>query len=122
MPRGKLPHKELREIISYMGSGISRPFENNNVGLPVLRSNNVSNGKVNSKNLKYWYKNDPRGADLSKVKPCKGDILVNFVNGSRTELGKAGLFLGAPKNCIVSTHFFIVRLDKSMAYPYKDDS
>ena len=110
-------HRKLDDIAVYIGSGISRPFVNENIGVPVLRSNNVFDGKVINTNLKYWFSEDPRGADLSKVKPCENDILVNFVNGSRKELGKAGLFKGIPKDCIVSTNFFIVRLDRNQANP-----
>lgn len=110
--------KRLGDITEYIGSGISRPFTSDNVGVPVLRSNNVSDGKVNCDDVKFWYAVDPRGADLAKVSPKEFDILVNFVNGSRKELGKAGIYLGEPKGCIVSTNFFIVRVNSKLVNPF----
>lgn len=115
--RNTVAYKRLRQLAVYLGSGISRPFKRENVGVPVLRSNNVSGGTVNCDDLRYWYAEDPRGADLTTARPRRNDILVNFVNGSRKELGKAGLFLGAPENCIVSTNFFILRLNTDVADP-----
>lgn len=102
----------LGRVLEYLGSGISRPFFTEPNGIPVLRSNNVADGKINIDELKYWHKKDPRGADLASATPHVGDILINFVNGSRRELGKAAPYLGVPKNCIVSTNFFIVRLNQ----------
>ncbi len=105
----------LKHITEYLNSGISRPFYSENKGIPVLRSNNVKNGTVIAEDLKYWYEVDPRGANLDAVRPKPGDILVNFVNGSPKELGKAGVYRGIPANCIVSTNFFIVRLKRGVA-------
>lgn len=99
----------LLKIVSYLGSGISRPFTSRDIGIQVLRSNNVKNGRIVTNDIKYWYETDPRGADLSKVTLRTGDLIVNFVNGSRSELGKAALYEGTPPKCIVSTNFFIVR-------------
>lgn len=104
---------KIGEVRSYLGSGISRPFfdDPSSGGVPVLRSNNVRAGQVETDDIKYWHDPDPRGANLDAVKPRNGDILINFVNGSRKELGKAGVFRGRPKGCIVSTNFFIFRPD-----------
>lgn len=106
----------LKKISTYLNSGISRPFFSEGKGIPVLRSNNVRNGSVNVDDLKFWHKVDPRGANLENVKPADGDLLVNFVNGSSKELGKAGVYRGIPENCIVSTNFFILRLNKQKAF------
>lgn len=106
----------LKKISKYLNSGISRPFFSEGEGIPVLRSNNVKNGSVNIDDLKFWHEVDPRGANLANVKPMDGDLLVNFVNGSSKELGKAGVYRGIPENCIVSTNFFILRLDKQKAF------
>lgn len=107
----------LGDIVEYLGSGISRPFYSDSVGRPVLRSNNVKSGEIVLDELKYWHDIDPRGADLRTVTPRHGDILINFVNGSASELGKSAVYRGQPENCIVSTNFFIVRLNNTVALP-----
>ena len=109
--------KKIGKVVTFLGSGISRPFKTEDIGVPVLRSNNVKDGSINTDELKYWFNEDPRGADISKVKPQPGDILINFVNGSRKELGKAAMYEGIPERCIVSTNFFIVRFDQNLLLP-----
>jgi type I restriction enzyme S subunit len=106
----------IETISSSINSGISRAFYDEPKGIPVLRSNNVQNGEVRTEGLKYWYEKDPQGAKYTEVIPKDGDILVNFVNGSQTELGKAGVYRGIPKRCLVSTNFFIVRLNKDLVH------
>lgn len=108
---------QLGDIVEYLGSGISRPFFSASSGIPVLRSNNVKDGQIVLDELKYWHNVDPRGADLRTVAPRTGDILINFVNGSASELGKSAVYRGFPDNCIASTNFFIVRLNPRIALP-----
>ena len=107
----------IDNVVDYLGSGISRPFYSDQVGVPVLRSNNVKDGCIVLDELKYWHEVDPRGANLETVTPMNGDILINFVNGSAKELGKSAVFRGEPPGCIVSTNFFIVRLRRELALP-----
>lgn len=107
----------LAEVTAFIGSGISRPFFQGPNGVPVLRSNNVRDGRVVLEDLKYWHSTDPRGANLDFVRPHPGDLLVNFVNGSSKELGKAGLYEGVPAGCIASTNLFIVRFDNKRIRP-----
>ncbi|MCA8936495.1 MAG: restriction endonuclease subunit S [Planctomycetes bacterium] len=109
--------RTIGSLTSFLNSGISRPFVEENIGLPVLRSNNVQWGRIVLDDIKYWHEVDPRGADLSKVVPHAGDILINFVNGSRTELGKAAHYKGELSPCIASTNFFIVRFDPNNMLP-----
>lgn len=107
----------LRSLVSHVGAGISRAFFDEPSGIPVLRSNNVKDGNVVLDDLKYWHRIDPNGANLAKVKPYVGDLLINFVNGSQRELGKAAVFRGELPDCIVSTNFFIVRVNQHEVLP-----
>ncbi len=107
----------IDDLTTYLTSGISRPFSDENIGLPVLRSNNVKWGLIDLEEIKYWYRVDPRGEDLVAVTPLAGDILINFVNGSRSELGKAALYNGELSPCIASTNFFIVRFNEKVMLP-----
>jgi type I restriction enzyme S subunit len=113
----RLTLRPLGDLVEYIGAGISRAFFDSPDGVPALRSNNVRGGQVVADNLKYWHHVDPAGADLERVKPRVGDLLVNFVNGSQRELGKAAVFRGTPANCIVSTNFFIVRPRQGVLLP-----
>jgi type I restriction enzyme S subunit len=106
--------KHLGELWTFIKAGISRPFKSENVGITVLRSNNVQSGSIDLSDLKYWYDPDPRGSDLSKITLRKYDVLVNFVNGSLKELGKAAIYLEEAKPCIVSTNFFIIRFNEAV--------
>jgi len=122
-----MPTKPLAEVTTHLSSGISRPFYDQPVGRPVLRSTNVKNSSIVLDEVKYWHDEDPRGANLEIVSPQIGDVLVNFVNGSASELGKAALFLGLPEGCIVTTNLFIVRfndnevLAKFASYYFQSD-
>jgi len=107
----------LGSLVSHVGAGISRAFFDEPTGIPVLRSNNVKDGNVVLDGLKYWHRIDPTGANLAKVKPHVGDLLINFVNGSQRELGKAAVFRGELPDCIVSTNFFIVRVNVHEVLP-----
>lgn len=78
----------LGELVDHLSSGVSRPFYDKPVGRPVLRSNNVKDGRVLLEDVKYWHEIDPQGANLELVAPKAGDILVNFVNGSAKELAR----------------------------------
>lgn len=107
----------LGTLTTHLGSGISRPFFDRPDGRPVLRSTNLKAGKIDLDEIKFWHSKDPRGANLDLVSPIPGDMLVNFVNGSSRELGKAAMFRGEPQNCIVTTNIFIVRFDRSRIEP-----
>lgn len=102
----------LGELTTHLSSGVSRPFYDKAIGRPVLRSNNIRDGRVAHEDIKYWHQVDPRGANLDLVSPKAGDVLVNFVNGSSKELGKAARYNGEVPGCIVTTNLFIVRFDQ----------
>ncbi|CAI3313400.1 hypothetical protein CIRMBP1307_00115 [Enterococcus cecorum] len=70
-------------------SGLSRMLSNEDIGIPVIRANNLVFGRVNfNDDIKYWYLQDPKGADTSNYLVHKGDILINFIN-SESKMGTA---------------------------------
>ncbi len=109
--------KQLATGIKFMVSGISRPFQSQDVGIPVLRSNNVTWGEVNFEDLRYWYNPDDRGTSYEDIILQKGDVLVNFVNGSAKELGKTAVFNGYNRDIIITTNFWRVVFDTSKIIP-----
>lgn len=109
--------EQLQKTITFMVSGISRPFQDKDLGIPVLRSNNVSWGEVNFEDLRYWYNPDDRGTSYEDIILQSGDVLVNFVNGSSKELGKTAVFYGYKRDVIITTNFWRVVFDNKKLIP-----
>ena len=81
--------------VSSMTSGLSRKLSTQDIGIPVLRSSNIGEKYVNFEDLKYWYLEDPQGANTKNYILDDGDILINFIN-SISQIGKACIF----KDCL----------------------
>ena len=81
----------LQSVLDLMRSGLSRKLENENVGIAVIRSNNMGSKYTNDVDLKYWYLDDPQGANVSNYILDDGDLLVNFIN-SASQIGKACIY------------------------------
>lgn len=81
--------QKLGETVENLKSGLSRMLSNEDIGIPVIRANNLVFGRVNfNDDIKYWYLQDPKGADTSNYLVHKGDILINFIN-SESKMGTA---------------------------------
>jgi len=80
-------------------------LSNEDIGLPVIRANNINSGKVNMKdNVKYWYIEDPKGVNTSNYLIHKNNILINFIN-SEAKMGTAAIVLNEPiRNTIYTTN------------------
>lgn len=83
--------KKLVEIIELMQSGVSRMLSDPDIGLPVIRSNNIKNNILDVSDIKYWYKIDNQGVNLENYYLKEGDLLVNFIN-SLAQIGKVALY------------------------------
>lgn len=56
--------RKLGETLQELKSGLSRMLSNNDIGLPVVRANNINDGQFNMDyDVKYWYIDDPQGAN-----------------------------------------------------------
>ena len=83
--------RKLEDSLLELKSGLSRMLSNDDIGIPVVRANNISNGVVDmDKDVKYWYEKDPQGAKTENYLVEKGDILINFIN-SEAKMGTAAL-------------------------------
>ncbi|WP_313596715.1 restriction endonuclease subunit S [Psychrobacter sanguinis] len=82
---------QLKTVLDLMKSGLSRKLENNNIGIAVIRSNNMGPKYTTDSELKYWYLEDPQGANVSNYILDDGDLLVNFIN-SLSQIGKACIY------------------------------
>lgn len=69
--------------LTYKPTDISK----NNDGIPILRSNNIQNGKLDLKELKKL----TLSKIPNKVFACPGDLLICVRNGSKSLVGKSAL-------------------------------
>lgn len=88
---GEWQEYALADLISKTQSGLSRKLSSSDIGLPVIRSNNLQNNSIDTSNISYWYDNDPQGADTQNYILKRGDLLVNFIN-SRSRIGKFAFY------------------------------
>lgn len=92
----------LGSITTAMQSGISRQLHSEDIGYPILRSNNLSEGKVSFEDLKYWHLTDDQGADLTRYILEEGDLLVNFIN-SLSQIGKVAIYYNSMGRDVIYT-------------------
>ena len=83
--------RKLGDCILELKSGLSRMLSEEDIGMPVVRANNIENDKLDmSNNVKYWYVDDPQGADTLNYTISKNDVLINFIN-SENKMGTAAI-------------------------------
>jgi type I restriction enzyme S subunit len=99
---------ELGDYFGFLKSGLSRLLSQQDIGLPVLISGNIKSGRFNFDSLKYWYLNDPQGANTNNYILEKGDILLCFIN-SLEQIGKLAIFNGYERPCIYTTNLFRIK-------------
>ena len=102
---GDWEERKLGDTLVELKSGLSRMLSNNDIGLPVIRANNIKNGMLNLEaDIKYWYSDDPQGANTENYLVEKEDILINFIN-SDTKMGTAAIVREAiSRNTIYTTN------------------
>ena len=88
---GEWENTTLDDVVIGMQSGLSRQLKDEDTGLIVLRSNNVIDNKISYEDVKYWYLDDPQGANVANYILQDRDILVNFIN-SMAQIGKSALY------------------------------
>ena len=103
---------KLSDISLFLKSGLSRRLSDVDIGLPVIRSGNIQNGQFVYNDIKYWYKDDPQGANTEDYRLENGDILVNFIN-STSQIGKTAIFSGVSRECIYTTNILRMKLTDS---------
>ena len=92
----------LSDVVSDLKSGLSRKLLAYDIGLPMLRSNNITEQGVSFTDIKYWYKDDPQGAKTENYFLEEGDILVNFIN-STSQIGKCALYENELRRDVIYT-------------------
>jgi len=105
---------KLGDVVSSLKSGLSRMLSNDDIGLPVVRANNIVDGNFDMTNdVKYWYALDPQGAQTSNYIVRKDDILINFIN-SESRMGTATIVNEAPaRETIYTTNILNLRVNEN---------
>jgi len=115
---GVIPEEwELGPVKSYIESiksGLSRRITSEDIGLPMLTSTNVKDSQLDIQELKYWYKDDPKGANTSNYILQEGDLLLNFIN-SIGQIGKCCVFHDIGRDAIYTTNLFRLVVNKEKA-------
>ena len=107
----------LGSVTSDLKSGLSRKLSTGDIGLPVLRSTNLTERGLDLSDVKYWYRDDPQGADTSRHFLNEGDLLINFIN-SVSQIGKCVLYEGElGRDAICTTNIFRLRLKRRQILP-----
>ena len=109
---------KLGDVLSELKSGLSRELSNDDIGLPVIRANNINDGNLNlDRDIKYWFKDDPKGANTANYFVKENDILVNFIN-SEAKMGTAAIVLREPDRETIYTTNILKLTVKENYYPY----
>ena len=110
--------KKLGDIVDVMQSGVSRMLSDADIGLPVIRSNNLINNKLDISDIKYWHTQDNQGVNLEDYFLKEGDLLVNFIN-SLAQIGKIALFENKlNRNTIFTTNLMRLSFGKNISSKY----
>jgi type I restriction enzyme S subunit len=109
----------IGDVVTDLRSGLSRKLSVSDIGLPVIRSTNITDqGLLDLSDIKYWYRNDPQGASTENYFLQAGDILVNFIN-SVAQIGKCALYQGElGRDTIYTTNIFCVRVNDRILPEY----
>ena len=109
---------KLGDLINELKSGLSRELNVQDIGMPVVRANNINDNHLDlNKDIKYWYVNDPQGTDTSNYIIRKGDILINFIN-SEAKMGTVAIVENEPSRPTIYTTNILRMRTSDLLYPY----
>ena len=108
--------KKLGEVTSDLKSGLSRMLANEDIGLPVIRANNINDGYLDlSNDIKYWYEVDPQGSDTNNYVVKENDILINFIN-SEAKMGTSAIVrFPLDRKTIYTTNILRLRVSEGIS-------
>jgi type I restriction enzyme S subunit len=99
---------KIRDIVSFLKSGLSRSIVFEDIGIPVITSTNLIDGYLDANEFKFWFVKDPQGANTSDFLLEDGDILLNFIN-SISQIGKVCLYKNIGRDAIYTTNLFRIK-------------
>lgn len=95
------------DVVSSIKSGLSRRIVSQDIGIPVMISGNIQDNRLDTSELKYWYLDDPQGADTQRYFLKEGDLLLCFIN-SLSQIGKVCIYKDIGRPAIYTTNLFRV--------------
>ncbi|MDZ5608385.1 restriction endonuclease subunit S [Bacillus pseudomycoides] len=114
---GEWEERTIEEITKSLKSGLSRKLSHQDIGLPVIRANNIEDGKLTYNDLKYWYVDDPQGANTKNYLIAKNDLLINFIN-SEAKMGTTTIVLDTPSRDMIYTTNILKMQTNNLANNY----
>jgi type I restriction enzyme S subunit len=110
--KGKYEPIRLKEIIEGYQYGLSEKASRENVGIPMLRMNNIYNSELKTDNLKYISKTQ----EVNRFILNKGDLLFNRTN-SKELVGKTAIF-DREEEFTFASYLIRVVINNKVADPY----
>lgn len=108
--------KKLGEVTSDLKSGLSRMLANEDIGIPVIRANNINDGYLDlSNDIKYWYEVDPQGSNTNNYVVEENGILINFIN-SEAKMGTSAIVrFPLDRKTIYTTNILRLRVSEGIS-------
>ena len=110
---GKYPVLELGNILSTVQYGTSEKANGRQIGVPVLRINNIKNGMIDISDLKHVPLD---GKTKYGLLLQDGDILIIRTSGSRDLVGSCATF-HEPREYVFASYLIRLRVEKDKAHP-----
>lgn len=98
------------EVTNIIKSGLSRRISSQDIGIPVIISGNIKDNRFDTSEFKYWYLDDPQGADTNRYILNNDDLLLCFIN-SLSQIGKVCVFKDIGRPAIYTTNLFRIVID-----------
>ena len=108
---------KFSSLTTSIRSGLSRRLSLVDIGLPIINSGNLQEEGLDMSNLKYWYLNDPHGANTKDYYLKENDILLNFIN-SLSQIGKSAIYSDIGRPVIYTTNIFRIRVKEEIIPKY----
>ena len=113
-PRDTWTSDKLGNLLESLRYGTSKKCSYDNNGTPILRIPNVSEGGIDSDDMKYTKLNDQ---EYSKLSLREGDILVIRSNGSINLVGKTALISKEEAGWGFAGYLIRLRFDPNRIHP-----
>lgn len=112
--QGIYPLVSIADIVNKTQYGTSKKAHEEELGIPVLRMNNIKKRFIEVDDLKYI---NISGSQLDSLLLKKGDILIIRTNGSRDLVGTSAVF-DKDEQYIFASYLIRIQLDHQKANPY----
>ncbi|MGI2150585.1 restriction endonuclease subunit S [Shewanella baltica] len=103
-------YSDFGNVAQSIKSGLSRRISAQDIGIPVLISGNIQSNRLDTSELKFWYLDDPQGADIKRYLLNDNDLLLCFIN-SVSQIGKVCIYKDIGRPAIYTTNLFRIAIN-----------